>query len=94
MPGPICRILVDGDVGGPSGKILGPGATSVLAGFLPVSLMGDKVGPHGTAPHAKATLLFGAFRTITEGRFTSCVGGSIGTCGHPAVKGYTRVIIS
>ena len=94
MPQLIARILVDGDVGGPSGKILGPGAPTVFAGYFPVSLMGDKVGPHGPSPHTKPTLVGGAFTVLANGKFPSCTVQSIATCGHPVVKGFPRVLVS
>ena len=93
MPGFISRVLEDGDVGGPSGKLLGPGSPTVLAGFLPVSLVGDKVGPHGTAPHAKSVILTGAPTTLVTGKFPTAVGLSIASCGHPVVKGFTTVLV-
>jgi len=75
------------------GTDLGRGAVTVKAEFMPVSLVGDKVSPHGKPPHTSATIITGSATVFAEGRPVVVQGVSKATCGHSVTTGAATVFV-
>lgn len=72
------------------GIILGQGAPSVKINSLVASVIGDRVAPHGKAPHTSATILDGSETVFVEGKPLT-VEGSQATCSHTVTPGSENV---
>jgi uncharacterized Zn-binding protein involved in type VI secretion len=64
------------------GVILGTGAATVTFLGSKVSLDGDSVAPHGSAPHASPTVIATNNTTVTIGGILIIVWTDPATCGH------------
>ena len=84
----VCRVGLDIVS---TGIILGPGASTVFAEGAPVSLVGDKVAPHGKPPHTAPTIVNGSVTVLAQFRPITVLGISKATCMHPASKGSATV---
>jgi len=76
------------------GVILGPGASTVFADNKKVSLIGDKVAPHGKAPHTSPTLVSNGATTVLADGGIPAKQGSTATCGHNVSTGSPTVEVS
>jgi len=86
----IARVLTDNA----KGVILGPGASTVFADNKKVSLIGDKVSPHGKPPHTAPTIVSGGASTVLADGGIPAMVGSTATCGHNVAGGSPTVIVS
>ena len=75
------------------GIIMGPGAGTVFADGKKVSLIGDKVAPHGKAPHIAPTLVSAGANTVLADGGIPAKEGTVATCGH-SVKSSSTVEVS
>jgi len=64
-----------------SGTITGPGAPTVFCEGQKVSLIQDKVAPHGNPPHALAVIV-GASSTVFANGKPVVRAGDPASCGH------------
>jgi uncharacterized Zn-binding protein involved in type VI secretion len=64
-----------------SGTITGPGASTVYCEGQKVSLINDKVAPHGKPPHASASIV-GASSTVFANGKPVVRAGDPASCGH------------
>ena len=64
-----------------SGTITGPGAPTVFCEGNKVSLLNDKVAPHGKPPHSSATIV-GASGTVFANGKPVVRAGDPANCGH------------
>lgn len=76
------------------GVILGKGASTVFADGKKVSLIGDKVAPHGKAPHTSPTLVSGGASTVLADGGIPAMLGTGATCGHTVAPGSPTVMVS
>jgi len=79
----VARVGVE-TVGG--GLITGPGAPSVKTNGSTTSVLGDSVAPHGSGPHAAATIITASGTVNAEGKGVVRV-GDLASCGHTVVGG-------
>lgn len=77
-----------GDVAG--GAIIN-GANTVLAGGIPVAVLGSVVAPHGKAPHAGSTIISSSTSVLAEGIPIARL-GDVASCGHTIAVGEATVI--
>lgn len=77
-----------------TGIDIGPGSPTVMADGLPVSLVGDKVTPHGKPPHTTPIIVTGSQTVLVDGRPPVVQGLSIASCGHVVVTGALTVDIT
>ena len=89
MPG-IARVRQDAA----KGVILGPGASTVFADGKNVALIGDKVQPHGKAPHSAPTLSTNGSPTVRADGGIPAKQGTVATCGHNVAKASSTVFVS
>jgi uncharacterized Zn-binding protein involved in type VI secretion len=75
------------------GVILGPGAGTVFADGKKVSLIGDRVAPHGKAPHSGPTLVSNGANTVKADNGIPAKVGTVASCGH-TVKSSSTVFVS
>jgi|LauGreDrversion4_2_1035121.scaffolds.fasta_scaffold412871_2 uncharacterized Zn-binding protein involved in type VI secretion len=75
------------------GAIVGPGAPKVMIQNLVASTIGDEVGPHGEAPHTKATIATGSKKVKYQMKAATVQTISAASCGHSATTGSVKVII-
>ena len=75
------------------GVDIGPGVPNVLVEAVPVSVVGDKVAPHGEPPHTAAVILSGSATVFAGGRPVTAVGLSTASCAHTMVVGAATVIV-
>jgi uncharacterized Zn-binding protein involved in type VI secretion len=68
---------------------MGPGASTVFADNKKVSLIGDKVAPHGKAPHIAPTLVSAGAGTVLADGGIPAKEGTTATCGHTVKSGST-----
>lgn len=76
------------------GIVLGPGAITVMAEFMPVSVAKDKVKPHGENQHLAApsiTLPTCSKTVFAMGKPVAMEKQSIATCLHPLTLGAITV---
>jgi len=85
--------LVGKSLVGP-GTDLGPGAATVIAEGSPVSVVGDRVSPHGTAPHTSPTIINGSGTVFAEGRPVVVQGLSKASCAHAVNTGAATVQVT
>lgn len=78
MPG-VTRVGVDTA----GGIITGPGEPSVTVNGSTISVLGDAVASHGSAPHAAATMV-GSSSTVFAGGIGVVRAGDAASCGHTA----------
>lgn len=83
---------VSGSAAGP-GLIIGPGAPTVKAEFLTVSVIGDSVVTHGDAPHILPTIVTASTSVFAENKPVTVQGISVASCGHSVVLGAPTVIV-
>jgi len=76
------------------GVILGPGASTVFADNKKVSLLGDRVAPHGKAPHTAPTLVSNGASTVLADGGIPAKQGTTATCGHTVQGGSPTVELS
>jgi len=78
---------------GPGGVVLGPGAPTVFAEGMPVSVGNDNVTPHGENMHAKPTVLLPTCSktVLAMGKPVAMQTQSTATCGHPMTIGAVTV---
>jgi len=74
-----------------TGIDLGPGALTVFAEFKNVSVVGDKVSPHGKPPHTAPTIISGSDTVFAEGKPVVVQGISKASCAHPVNTGAATV---
>ena len=74
--------------------ILGPGASTVFADGKNVSLLGDKVTPHGKAPHTAPTLVSAGANTVLADGGIPAMKGTVASCGHSVSSGSSTVKVS
>jgi uncharacterized Zn-binding protein involved in type VI secretion len=77
-----------------TGIDLGPGAATVIAEGVPVSLVGDLVSPHGAPPHTSSTIISGSGTVFAEGRPVVVQGTSTAACGHVVNTGAATVQVT
>jgi uncharacterized Zn-binding protein involved in type VI secretion len=77
-----------GDVAG--GAIIN-GANTVLAGGIPVAVLGSVVAPHGKSPHSGSTIITSSSTVFAEGILIARL-GDVASCGHTIASGATNVI--
>lgn len=65
------------------GPIQGPGASTVFCEGQKVSLLQDKVAPHGKPPHA-SSIMVGSSSTVFANGKPVVRAGDNASCGHPA----------
>lgn len=87
MPG-ACRTTQDKYL---TGVIIGPGAPTVLVNGKPVSVEGDQIASHGSAPHAKATVVKGSTTVRAMSKGITLQGVSPATCAHVPSTGSLNV---
>ena len=85
--------LVGRSLVGP-GTDIGPGAATVFAEGTPVSLVGDRVTPHGKPPHTSPVIVNGSGTVFSEGRPVVVQSLSKATCAHPVVTGAATVLVT
>lgn len=78
MPG-ISRIGVDTA----GGTIVSPGEPTVFVNGSVISVLGDAVASHGTAPHNAPTMV-GSSSTVFAGGIGVVRAGDAASCGHTA----------
>lgn len=93
MSTPIVRL---GDVNNAGGAVVGPGAPTVLANGIPVSLLGDRVSAHAPCPdvpsHCGAVVAQGSGTVFAESQSVSFVGATE-SCGHSRATGSPSVLV-
>ena len=77
-----------------TGIDVGPGSPTVMCEGSPVSLIGDKVTPHGKPPHTAAIIITGSQTVLIDGRPPAVQGLSVATCAHVVVTGAFTVDIT
>lgn len=85
----VARVGVD-LVGG-TGVITGPGVPTVVVNDLPISVVGDRVAPHGEPPHTTPTIILGSPNVFAEDRQISVQNISVADCAHPVTTGSADV---
>lgn len=85
--------LVGRSLVGP-GTDIGPGAPTVFAEGVPVSTVGDKVTPHGTAPHTTPIIANGSATVFANGKPVVVQGLSKATCAHAVNTGAATVQVT
>ena len=75
------------------GVIVGPSASTVYADGKPVALMGDKVAPHGKAPHSSATLTQNPAKKVLADGKQPAKAGTLASCKHSVSPGSSTVIV-
>jgi len=70
------------------GAILGPGSSTVFTEGQRTSLLGDRVAPHGKAPHSSPTMVESSSTVFATGKPVVRAGDSA-SCGHPATGAST-----
>ena len=83
---------VSGSAAGP-GLIIGPGAPTVLAENLVVSVIGDNCITHGEAPHILPTVVTASTSVFAMNKPVTVEAISTASCGHPIVQGAPTVIV-
>lgn len=76
------------------GTDLGPGALTVSAEGVPVSVVGDLVSAHGVAPHTSPTIVNGSLTVFAEGKAVVVQGLSKATCAHAVTTGALTVQVT
>jgi uncharacterized Zn-binding protein involved in type VI secretion len=89
MPG-IARVKQDSA----KGVILGPGAGTVFADGKHVALIGDKVAPHGKAPHTSSVLVSNGSPTVKADGGIPAKLNTVASCGHKVSKASSTVFVS
>lgn len=77
-----------------TGTDLGPGAATVFAEGVPVSVVGDIVSPHGAPPHVRPTIVTGSATVRAQGRAVVVQGLSTATCAHIVTTGAATVQVT
>lgn len=85
--------LVGRSLVGP-GTDLGPGAATVFAEGVPVSIVGDLVSAHGEAPHTSPTIANGSATVFANGKPVVVQGLSKATCAHEVNTGAATVQVT
>lgn len=75
-----------------AGIVIGPGAVTVRVQGAPLSLIGDKVSPHGSGAHANAYMIQGSMKVRVGGR-PVCRVGHQASCADPMISGSLKVRI-
>lgn len=89
MPG-IARVRTDTA----KGVILGPGAPTVFADNKTVSLIGDKVAPHGKSPHTSPTLVTNGASTVLADGGIPAMQGTVASCTHTVTSASNTVFVT
>jgi uncharacterized Zn-binding protein involved in type VI secretion len=76
------------------GTDLGPGAPTVFAEGVPVSVVGDLVSPHGEPPHTSPTIANGSATVFANGKPVVVQGLSKATCAHAVTTGAVTVNVT
>lgn len=76
------------------GTDLGPGAPTVYAEGVPVSVVGDLVSPHGEPPHTSPTIANGSTTVSANGKPVVVQGLSKATCAHAVTTGAVTVNVT
>ena len=87
MPG-VARVGIDAFL---TGVIVGPGIPNVLVNGLPISVIGDKIAPHGKPPHTNPTVITGSPTVFAGGRPITVQAISSATCMHKCTKASINV---
>lgn len=74
-----------------TGLIIGPGAPTVFAEGLVVSVVGDNVATHGEAPHIQPTIVTGSTSVFAMGKPVAVEALSTASCSHPVNTGAPTV---
>ena len=85
--------LVGRSLVGP-GTDIGPGAATVFAEGTPVSLVGDRVTPHGKPPHTSPVIVNGSGTVFAEGKPVVVQGLSKASCAHAVNTGAATVQVT
>lgn len=81
----VAKLGGGGTLVGGRAPIIGPGAPTVIAEGLPVSVLGDDVTPHGEPPHAKARIIMSSFTVFANGRGVVRQ-GDLASCGDTVIS--------
>jgi uncharacterized Zn-binding protein involved in type VI secretion len=84
--------LVTKSLVGP-GTDQGPGAPTVFAEGLNVSVVDDTVSPHGAAPHTKSIIKTGSGTVYANGKRVVVAQISVASCGHIVNTGARSVFV-
>ena len=76
-----------------TGAIVGPGSATVRVDGVPMSVVGDRIAPHGESPHKLASVVTGSATVRVDGKPASVQGISTASCGHPETTGSSTVRI-
>ena len=75
------------------GLITGPGAPTVKAENMTVSLINDLVATHGEAPHIQPTIITASTTVFADNKPVTVEGISTASCGHAVIAGAPTVIV-
>ncbi len=71
--------------------VVGPGIPNILVEGSPISVVGDKVAPHGAPPHTSSVVISGVPNILAAGKPITVV-SSTTSCGHPITFGSPTVV--
>jgi uncharacterized Zn-binding protein involved in type VI secretion len=89
MPG-IARVRSNDTAGG---VILGPGAPTVYADNKVVSVITDRVAPHGPGLHGGPVLVSNGSPSVRAENKIVAKKGSLASCNHPVIPGSSTVFV-
>jgi uncharacterized Zn-binding protein involved in type VI secretion len=75
------------------GVILGPGAPTVYSDFKVVSVITDRVAPHGPGEHGSPILISNGSPSVRAEFKIVAKKGTLASCGHPVIPGSSTVFV-